>query len=109
MYIKKTERTTPSIRISINTDNEEVGHCYLLLGFNDNHPEPFALLEDVFVNEAWREKGIGRQLVESAIKHAQNEGAYKLIASVRAENHHLLAWYESIGLNVRGHSLRLDL
>ncbi len=110
MHIAETECRARSLRISITTDEGiEMGHCNLLLGRNDLHKKPFALLEDVFVGETWRGQGIGRRLVMAAIVRAKQEGAYKLIASVRAQKTHLIAWYESLGIKPAGTSLRMDL
>jgi len=42
--------------------------------YNDLHPEPYGLLEDVFVEEEFRGQGIGKSLVRAVIEKAKEVG-----------------------------------
>jgi GNAT superfamily N-acetyltransferase len=71
------------IRFSVARDGKEVGRAYLYLLKNDLHTKPFGLLEDVFVDEMYRDKGIARELMTAVLKKARTLNCYKLLATSR--------------------------
>jgi GNAT superfamily N-acetyltransferase len=90
-------------------DGKRVGRAFLFIIYNDLHQKPYGLLEDVFVEEEYRGKGIGKELVKQVIKKAKEIGCYKLIATSRFEREHVHRLYENLGFKKWGYEFRLDL
>jgi GNAT superfamily N-acetyltransferase len=83
MNFEKKNLDAKGIRISITENGFEVGRAYIYLMQNDLHAQPFGLMEDVYVDESCRGKGIGSKLVEKVIEIAKESNCYKLIATSR--------------------------
>ena len=81
---------------------------YLYLLFNDLHKQPFGFIEDVFVEESYRGRGIGESLMQTAITAAKNAKCYKLIATTRHEKEKVRDWYLGMGFRNHGVELRMD-
>ncbi len=105
---KSTEKEVYAIKLQAEEDGQNIGRAFLYVLKNDLHTEPFGLLEDVFVEEEYRRKGIGRELVEAAIAEARNLGCYKLIATSRREKPELHEWYKKFGFKDHGLEFRMD-
>ncbi len=58
MNFEKKDLYAKGIRISITENGFEVGRTYIYLIQNDLHAQPFGLMEDVYVDESCRGKGI---------------------------------------------------
>jgi GNAT superfamily N-acetyltransferase len=101
--------TTFGIKLSIVENGKEIGRCYIYIIKNDLHKEPYALLEDVYVDEKHRGKGIGTELVKRAIELAKNLDCYKIIATSRFERNNVHKWYEKLGFKKFGYEFRIDL
>lgn len=108
MRIEKTKRQT-AIRISAHEGDEELGALYLYLIRNDSHKEPYGLLEDLFVKELYRKKGIGSALVTEAVGECKRLGCYKVIGTSRMARKEVHRFYEHLGLKKYGYEFRLDL
>ncbi|HSR89346.1 MAG TPA: GNAT family N-acetyltransferase [Candidatus Udaeobacter sp.] len=106
---KETKKDCFAIRISATDNNLEVGRAWLYIIYNDLHKEPYGLLEDVFVEENQRNKGVGRKLVQAAQEEAKKIGCYKLIATTRSSRGIVCAWYEKLGFKNYGVEFRMDL
>ncbi|MCC6002773.1 MAG: GNAT family N-acetyltransferase [Thermofilum sp.] len=106
--LETTIVSTRGFRLSLKVDGEEVAHCYIYLVKNDLHDKPYALLEDVYVEEAHRGKGIGRRLVLEAIELAKRQNCYKMIATSRFGREALHEWYEKLGFRRHGLEFRID-
>ncbi|MCX6780436.1 MAG: GNAT family N-acetyltransferase [Candidatus Magasanikbacteria bacterium] len=109
MNIKKTEKQTLGIKISIEENEIEVGRAWLYLVYNDLHQEPYGLLEDVFVSETARGQGFGNELLKSAIEEAKKRGCYKLIGTSRKSRENVHSWYKKLGFEDYGLEFRMDL
>lgn len=112
--VRRVELRTASvsssgIRISAVEGGREIGHCYIYLIRNDLHKEPYALLEDVYVEEASRGRGVGTFLVKKAIELARELECYKIIATSRFEREEVHKWYEKLGFKLHGYEFRIDL
>ncbi len=100
----------PTLQIKLNKirENREIARCYLVIIFNDLHSRSYALLEDVFVEEEFRGKGIGTELVKNAIEIAKACGCYKIIATSRDERREVHHFYLKIGFKEWGKEFRID-
>lgn len=100
------------IRISFkNKDNDEekeIARVFLYILKNSLHREPFALMEDLFVDESVRGHGIGTKLIQELIRTAQEHGCYKLICTSRHENQRVHDLYQKLGFKEHGREFRID-
>ncbi|WP_299408005.1 GNAT family N-acetyltransferase [Acaryochloris sp. IP29b_bin.148] len=97
------------IRISWQEDGIEVGRAFVYIMHNDLHQQPFALMEDVYINEAFRGQGLGSELVRQVIKLAQDANCYKLIATSRESRPKVHALYQRLGFTKHGVEFRINL
>ena len=96
------------VKIILEENGHKIGRGFLYLLHNDLHTEPFGLMEDVLVGEAFRGKGYGEKIVKAIIEEAQKRGCYKLICTSRFSNeraHHL---YEKLGFKKQGNEFRME-
>jgi GNAT superfamily N-acetyltransferase len=97
------------IRFSVVQDGREVARAYLYLAENDLHPgQWFGLLEDVFVDESGRGRGLGSTLVRHVVEEARRRGCYKLVATSRHERTRVHDLYCQLGFEDWGREFRLD-
>lgn len=108
MELKHHAVESKGIKITMNEENREVGRAFLYILKNNLHKEPFGLMEDVFVIEEMRNKGIGAQLVKAIIMEAKKQGCYKLIATSRFANDKAVKLYEKIGFKEHGTEFRIN-
>lgn len=82
-------------------EREAVGTCALTIVPNlGRSGQPYALLENVVVDDSCRGKGVGRAMVRFAIDQALAAGCYKVSLSTgRPET---VGFYESCGFNQSG-------
>lgn len=97
------------IRISVTDDGTEVGRAYIYLMHNDLHDQPFGLMEDVHIDEAYRGKGVGSELVKQVIELAKEANCYKLIATSRTSRRKVHDLYQRLGFTQHGVEFRIDL
>lgn len=107
MEIQAQAVEAEGIKFSI-AETEEVARAYLYLMHNSLHQEPFGLLEDVYVAETHRGKGLGTKLVRQVIQTAKERGCYKLIATSRTSRPKVHKLYQDLGFKERGLEFRLD-
>jgi len=70
---------------------------------------PFAIVEYVVVDEAYRSKGIGRLLMEYVITRAKETGCYKVILTSDKRRERAHEFYRSLGFEASAHGFRLYL
>lgn len=109
MELRTVAVSSSGVKISAVEDGREIGHCYIYLIKNDLHAEPYALLEDVYVEESSRGKGVGTTLVKKAVELARELGCYKIIATSRFGREEVHRWYEKLGFKLYGYEFRMDL
>lgn len=106
IFRNQIKKTSYAVRFSILDNKKEIGRAYIYILKNDLHLEPFALLEDVFVEESYRGKNLGTKLVKAAVAEAKKRGCYKIISTSRKDRPRLHAYYEKLGLKKYGHAFR---
>lgn len=108
MEIHKKQKRN-AVRLSAVESGKELGAMYLYLIYNDSHKQPYAFIEDLFVDETERGKGIGSALVKEAVAEAKRRGCYKLIGTSRMAREEVHRFYEKRGLKKYGFEFRMDL
>ncbi|PIR74670.1 MAG: GNAT family N-acetyltransferase [Candidatus Magasanikbacteria bacterium CG10_big_fil_rev_8_21_14_0_10_47_10] len=109
MKIKKeSQNRAYAIRFSAQEDGSEVGRAYLYILYNDLHDEPVGLMEDVFVEEKYRGRGIGTSIVTDLIVEAKKQGCRKLIGQSRYGRDDVHALYIRLGFRDHGKNFRMD-
>ncbi len=110
LLIKENPARSSGIKFSVDDENgNEIARATLFVLFNDLHQEPFGLLEDLFVNENHRGKGIATSLITHIIEIAKEKNCYKLIATSRYEREPVHALYKNLGFTDYGKEFRIDL
>jgi GNAT superfamily N-acetyltransferase len=98
-----------AIKLTAQDGDATVGRAYLYLIYNDLHEEPYGLLEDVFVEESHRGKGLGTDLINRVIAEAKEQGCYKLVGTSRESRPEVHKMYEGLGFDKYGFAFRLNL
>ena len=90
-----------NIKYFIAKENKRiVGSCYIIIIPNLTYNgKSIGYIENVIIDEKYRRKGIGKEIMRMAIKYAEEEECYKIVLQSgigRTEAH---KFYESIGFN----------
>ena len=107
--ISKKENTSLRIKFEAKEGGTLLGWAYIYIIYNDLHKEPYGFLENLFVEEEHRGRGVGKKLIENLIKEARAQGCYKLIGTSRYDRPEVHAMYEKIGFKDYGKEFRMDL
>ncbi|MBI2668212.1 GNAT family N-acetyltransferase [Candidatus Woesearchaeota archaeon] len=96
-------------RITFFENGQQIARAFVYFLHNDLHDTPFALLEDVFVEEQFRSHGYGEKIVRAAIDEAKKAGCYKIICTSRYQRENVHHFYEKLGFTDYGKEFRVDL
>ncbi len=105
MNIKIKKQNTDYFRLTY----DDKGHIFLYLIYNNLHNQPYALLEDLWVKEKYRNQGVGTKLIKKAILKAKELKCYKILVTSRFERENIHNWYQILGFKKYGYEFRLDL
>lgn len=108
--IKTNKLQSQAFKFEAELDNQVVGRVYLYLIYNDLHPQPYALLEDLFVKPDFRHQGIATKLIEMAISQAKQLNCYKILGTSRFTRPKVHQFYQTkFNFQRYGYAFRLDL
>lgn len=109
--VKRNEQEAYSrgYRLELCEGDDLVGSVYLFVMKTDRHDEPYATMENLYVEEAYRGRGHGRALTELAIERARELGCYKLLGQSRYGNDRAHELYMKLGFKDHGKNFRIDL
>ena len=111
--MKFQEKNSKAVKITINEtidgENQEIARAFIFLITNALHDKPYGLLEDVYVQESHRGKGLGKQITNEAIKKAKELGCYKFICTSRFPKEFIHEMYEKLGFTKHGFEFRMNL
>lgn len=108
MKITTNQVEARGIKFTIIESDREVGRAYLYFMHNDLHSQPFRLLEDVYVSENNRGKGLGTKLINEVVRVAKQQGCYKLVATSRKSRPQVHQLYKILGFEEHGLEFRID-
>jgi len=78
-------------------DNVPVGYTYLYKIYSNHSMRPVVILNDLYIHEAVRGKGIGQLLIQKAMDYAKETGAKSLGLSAFSDNLPAKQLYEYLG------------
>lgn len=107
MRIQQKTIKAHGIKLFIEHNGQEIARAYLYI-LNNIHDRPFGLMEDVFIDENYRSRGLGTKLVEELIKLARQKNCYKLIGASRHERPKVHDWYLRFSFKDWGKEFRID-
>jgi GNAT superfamily N-acetyltransferase len=89
----------PAFRALIaEADGGFAGLCLFFPSFSTWKGRPGVYVQDLFVDPAYRGKGVGERLLKAVARLAREEGAIYLRLSVDAKNHAGRAFYDRLGM-----------
>jgi GNAT superfamily N-acetyltransferase len=91
-------------------EGQVVGTFALLIMDNLAHSgASSAVIEDVVVGKDWQRHGIGKQMMDYAMRRCRKAECYKLMFSSNATRKDAHKFYEALGFKRHGYSFRLEL
>jgi GNAT superfamily N-acetyltransferase len=73
------------------------GFIQLYPSYSSVAMKPIWILNDLFVLESHRKKGIARQLMQRAVQHAEETGAVRIALATQVDNRAAKHLYEKLG------------
>jgi len=110
MEIKKEiKRDSFAVRITLLENEQTIGWAHIFIKFQDRHNEPYAYLENMYVEPGFQSKGYGTKIVQLAIEEAKKQGCYKIIGTSKHHKTRVHEFYEKNGFVKYGYAFRRDL
>jgi GNAT superfamily N-acetyltransferase len=99
-------RSYPEYRIYVAKAKDKIIGTFALLVMDNlaHMGAPSAIVEDVVVDPDWQGKGVGKQMMQSAIRRCRETGCYKLALSSNLKREVAHRFYESLGFRRHGYS-----
>ena len=113
----------PSIRPAYFADEFRLGrpgHCLWWAMVNDERigfasvevnrdwaDQPWAFVNDFYIEPAWRRQGHGRTLARTVIEWLKEQGITRIDLHVRRDNPRALAFWQSIGFDLASYRMRM--
>jgi N-acetylglutamate synthase-like GNAT family acetyltransferase len=84
----------------LEKDGAIVASTYLNIVLNmTRSASPYAIIENVVVDEVWRSTGIGKQVMVETIQAAWNADCYKVTLTTGSQNPNTHAFYRACGFS----------
>jgi GNAT superfamily N-acetyltransferase len=109
IFLKQQQYPDYQVFVAIH-EQQIVGTFALLIMENMAHNgTPSAVVEDVGILPMLQGKGIGKMMMEFALKYAKEKGCYKMSLSSNLKREKAHQFYESLGFKKHGFSFLMDL
>ncbi len=96
--------------VALLPEGRIAGSFALLIMDNLGHlGAPSAVMEDVVVDPTLHRQGVGKAMVAAAMRHAREQGCYKLMLSANLKRDAAHKFYESVGFERHGYSFLMPL
>ena len=109
MNLKQELFPAESLKLVLAEKGKEIARVWLYFIRNDLHSKPYALIEDLFVQEEYRGKSFGTKMMTAAMEEARRKGCYKILATSRHEREAVHNLYRKLGFKEYGKEFRMDL
>jgi GNAT superfamily N-acetyltransferase len=109
IFLKQQQYPNYQVFIALY-EQQTVGTFALLIMENMAHNgTPSAVVEDVGVLPTMQSKGVGKLMMEFALKYSKEKGCYKMSLSSNLRREKAHQFYESLGFKKHGFSFLMDL
>ncbi len=104
-------RNTPGHELLVAEENDSViGSMVLLIVPNLSHGAlPWAIIENMIVDNHYHRRGIGKLLIQYAIDRARKAGCYKMQLLSNKKRPEAHRFYEAFGFEISAYGFRLYL
>lgn len=109
MLMQTKEMPGKSRKIVLSSKGKEIGRVWIHFLHNSLHAQPYALIEDLFVEEKFRGKSLGSRLMKAALVEAKKESCYKVLATSRHTRPQVHEFYRRLGFQDWGKEFRMNL
>ncbi len=109
MELKTNTLPGKATKITFIKEGKEIARVRLYFIENDLHGKPYALVEDLFVQEEFRGQSLGSKLMQAAIEEAKKQGCYKILATSRNEREKVHEFYRKLGFEEWGKEFRMEI
>ena len=109
MKISHKKLDVKGVRISAEADGREIGRAFLFILHNDIRNKRFGYFEDLFVEEEYRKKGIGKNIIDDMVNLAKENNCYKIVGTSRYGRDRVHEIYEKIGFTDFGKEFKMYL
>jgi GNAT superfamily N-acetyltransferase len=101
----------PSYHLYVASQNNKVIGTFALLIMDNlaHHGTPSAIVEDVAVDSLCQSQGVGKLMMEYAMRLCKEAGCYKLVLSSNVRRVRAHQFYESLGFRQHGVSFLVAL
>lgn len=89
-------KTTASIKVARNSKGKVIGMVTAQLVISTAQGTPSAWIEDMVVDTAYRERGVGKQLLQKVLDWAKTKGATRAQLLVDITNTDALGYYDHL-------------
>ncbi|MBI1733338.1 MAG: GNAT family N-acetyltransferase [Gammaproteobacteria bacterium] len=93
----------------IDLNNAPIGYFILCFGYSIEKGGRDAMVDEFFIDAAWRKRGIGRQVLELVIAEARAIGLVSVFLEVRRDNDAAQRLYTAAGFTLRDKYLLMDV
>jgi GNAT superfamily N-acetyltransferase len=109
MEIQNQELLTKATKLFLSNEGKQIARVIVYLIKNESHNNPYALIEDLFVNEEYRKQGYGKQLMLAAIEEAKKQKCTWIIANSRYSREYVHQFYQKLGFEDYGKEFKMVL
>ncbi len=110
MHIGTTVAATPHVWVIIRDDaGNEMARGSIVIIRNKLHVRPYAYVEDVFTQPAYRGQGLFHDVMRALLQEAKDRDCYKVVATSRYSRPDVHARYMKLGFTDHGKEFRMDL
>ena len=104
-------KNNPDHKIYVAIRNKEIVGTFALIFINSfaHDGAPSAILEDVAVSSLYQGQGIGKQMMNFAMKKCKEKSCYKIALSSQFKREGAHKFYESLGFEKMGYSFVIEL
>lgn len=92
-----------SVRSMLFLDDSGHGRLQLIVNTNLQDGSEYGIIENVFVEKEYRNKGIATSLIERAIEYSKESGLYKIVLNCSDKNVDL---YHKCGFKIYQYNMR---
>jgi ribosomal protein S18 acetylase RimI-like enzyme len=105
------QMTEAGQKLLVVEDGDRIGGTLaLVITANlSHHASPYAIIENVVVDEAARSRGLGETLIRAAIAEAKAAGCYKVSLTSNKRRTGAHRFYERLGFKRTHEAFRIDL